>query len=79
VQKVKPGEVVPVEVEILPTSIIFKKGHWLVLEVASKDDPRIAPFTHTDPADRIQSGTNTVYTGGTYDSHLLLPVIPPRL
>jgi len=77
-QKAKPGEIVPVEIEIWPASIVFEKGHRLVLEVASKDDPRIAPFTHTDPADRIQSGTVSIHTGGSYDSHLLLPVIPPR-
>jgi hypothetical protein len=77
--KVKPGEVVPVDIEILPASMVFRKGYRLVLEVASKDDPRINPFTHTDPADRIQSGTNSIHTGGVYDSHLLLPVIPPRL
>ncbi len=77
-QKVKPGELVPVEAEILPASIVFQKGHRLILEVASKDDPRILPFTHTDPADRIQSGTNSIHTGGACDSHLLLPVIPPR-
>jgi predicted acyl esterase len=78
-QKVKPGEIVPVEVEILPASIVFQKGHRLILEVASKDDPKIFPFIHTDLADRIQSGTNSIYTGGTYGSHLFLPVIPPRL
>jgi len=78
-QKVKPQQVVPVEIEILPASIVFQKGHRLVLEVASRDDPRIEPFTHTDPSDRIQAGTNSIHTGGAYDSHLLLPVIPPRL
>ncbi|MFC1978040.1 CocE/NonD family hydrolase [Chloroflexota bacterium] len=77
-QKVKPGEVVTVEIEILPASMVFEKGHRLVLEVASKDDPRIDPFTHTDPADRIQAGTHSIHTGDAYDSHLLLPVIPPR-
>ncbi len=78
-QKVKPGEVVPVEIEILPASMVFPKGHKLVLEVASRDDPRIEPFTHTDSSDRIRSGTNSVHTGGAYDSYLLLPVIPTRL
>jgi len=77
-QKVTPGEIVPVEIEIWPTSIVFKKGQKLVLEVASKDDPKIFPFTHTDAADRIQSGTVTIYTGDDYDSHLLLPIIPNR-
>jgi putative CocE/NonD family hydrolase len=77
-QLVKPGEVVPVEIEIWPASVVVKKGHCLVLEVASKDDPRIFPFTHTDAKDRIQSGTNTIHTGGNHDAYLLLPVIPTR-
>jgi hypothetical protein len=78
-QKIKPGEVVPVEVEIWPSSTVFSKGHRLVLEVASHDDPRIVPFLHNDPEDRILAGENTIYTGGAYDSHLLAPVIPHRV
>jgi predicted acyl esterase len=77
-QLVKPGEVVPVEIEIWPASMILKRGHRLILEIASEDDPRIDPFTHTDPQDRIQSGTVSVHTGDDFDSFLLLPVIPPR-
>ena len=77
-QLVKPGEVVPVEIEIWPASMVLKREHRLVLEVASQDDPRIFPFTHTDPHDRIQSGTNAIHTGGDFDSYLLLPVIPSR-
>ena len=76
-QLVKPGEVIPVEIEIWPGSMVFRRGHRLVLEVASRDDPRIFPFTHTDTQDRIQSGMNSIHTGGDFDSHLLLPVIPP--
>jgi hypothetical protein len=49
-----------------------------VLEVASRDDPQIEPFLHNHPVDRIQTGTITILSGGEYDSHLLLPVIPPR-
>lgn len=77
-QKLEEGELVPVEIEVWPSSIVIERGHRLVLEVGSKDDPRMVPFTHTDPADRIQVGTNSIHTGGAYDSHLLLPVIPPR-
>ena len=77
-QKVKPGEIVPVEIEIWPASIVFHKGDRLILEMGSKDDPKIVPFTHTEPGDRIQTGINSIHTGGQYDSHLLLPVIPPR-
>ncbi|OGP50102.1 MAG: hypothetical protein A2Y79_07240 [Deltaproteobacteria bacterium RBG_13_43_22] len=77
-QKVKPGEVVPIEIEIWPASLVFPKGHRLVLEVGSKDDPKIVPFTHTDPKDRIQVGISSIHTGVEYDSFLLLPIIPPR-
>lgn len=61
-----------------PASVIFEKGHRLALELGSKDDPRFSPFTHTDALDRIQSGANSIHTGGSYDSHRMLPVIPPR-
>jgi len=75
IQKVEPGEVVHVEIEILPTSVVLERGHRLVLEVGAQDDPRHF-FTHTDPRDRVQAGTNTLHTGGPFNSHLLLPIIP---
>ena len=78
VQKLTPGEVVPVEVEIWPTSMVFEKGHRMVLEIASRDGKGLRPFLHTDENDRHLSGTNTVHTGGDNRSHILLPVIPER-
>ena len=77
-QKVTPGEIVPVEIEIWPTSIVCEAGERLVLEVAAHDEPRIAPFLHDDPRDRICAREVTLHTGGRFDSHLLLPVIPDR-
>jgi len=77
VQKIEPGRPVPVEIEILPTSAVFEPGHRLMLEIRASDDPRHL-FTHTDPRDRIQRGANTIHTGGEFDSHLLLPIIPNR-
>jgi predicted acyl esterase len=75
-QKLVPGEIAPVEVEIWPTSVVFAPGEQLVLEVASRDDPGLDPFLHNHPVDRVQSGSVTVHTGGEYDSHLFLPLIP---
>jgi len=77
IQKLVPGEMVPLEIEIWPTSIVLARGHRLVLEVGSRDDARTT-FQHSDPHDRMQSGTNTIHAGGTSDSHLLLPIIPRR-
>lgn len=78
-QKLAPGEIVPVEVEIMPTSAVFARAHRLVLQVGAEDDPRIAPFLHDDPRDRdpLRSGSVVLHAGGAYDSHLLLPIIPP--
>jgi len=78
-QKVKPGEVVPVEIEIWPASFVLRKGHRLVLQIAANDDQGMAFYGHTDPHDRVPAGTVTIHTGGTYDSYLLLPVISPGL
>ncbi|GAB5507844.1 MAG: CocE/NonD family hydrolase [Rhizobiaceae bacterium] len=73
-----PGDIVPLEIEIWPTSMVYEKGHRLVVEVGSRDYPGVKPFFHTDPTDRSPAGTNIIHTGGDYDSHILLPVIPAR-
>ena len=73
----RAGAVVPLAVEIWPTSIVVERGERLVLEVGAKDDPR-SFFQHDDPRDRARTGTNTIHTGGKFDSHLLLPIIPAR-
>jgi predicted acyl esterase len=78
IQTVAQDAIVPVEVEIWPTCVVLERGHRLELEIGSQDDPRLAPFTHTDPKDRVQTGRVHIHTGGRYDSHLLLPRIPAR-
>lgn len=87
-QPLATGEVYRVEVEIWPTSIVLPKGYRLALRVDARDFERenaegfrkgSGPFLHTDPADRTTerfAGTNILYTGGEYDSYLLLPLIP---
>ena len=74
-QKLQPEKIVPVEIEIWPTSIVFEPGERLVLEVGAKDDPQ-SFFQHDDPKDRARTGRNTIHTGGAFDSHLLLPIVP---
>ena len=74
-QKLQPGETVPLEIEVWPTSVVVERGERLVLEVGAKDDPQ-SFFQHDDPRDRARTGTNTIHTGGAFDSHLVLPVIP---
>jgi putative CocE/NonD family hydrolase len=72
----KPGEIVPVDVEIWPTSMVFKKGHRIRLDVQPRDGVGSAGYMHYH-AD-YNTGLNTVHAGGDKESYLLLPIIPPR-
>jgi uncharacterized protein len=68
------GEIVRVEVEIWPTSMVFRRGHRIRLDVQPRDGIGSAGYMHYH-AD-YNTGTNTIYAGGERESYLLLPVIP---
>jgi uncharacterized protein len=70
----KSGEIVKVEVEIWPTSMVFKKGHRVRLDVQPRDGIGSQGYLHYHADYNI--GTNTIYAGGEHESYLLLPVIP---
>jgi hypothetical protein len=72
----KPGEIVQVQVEIWPTSMVFRKGHRIRLDIAPRDGVGSQSYMHYH-AD-YNTGTNTIYAGGAYESYLLLPVIPAK-
>ena len=77
-QKVGPGEIVPCEIPILPTSTLFRKGETLKLEISGiyrGGESIEVPFGYTDT---VNKGTHSIYTGGKYDSYLLIPVLPQR-
>lgn len=69
-QKLTPGEVVPIEVEIWATSMVFRKGHRIRLDVQPHDgDHYFAAYKLKD---------NSIYTGPDYPSYVLLPIVPAR-
>jgi putative CocE/NonD family hydrolase len=70
----RPGEIVEVQVEIWPTSMVFKKDHRIRLDVQPRDGVGSQSYMHYH-AD-YNTGTNTIYAGGDKPSYLLLPVIP---
>jgi predicted acyl esterase len=53
--------------------MVFRKGHRLRLDIQPRDGVGSAPYTHYS-AD-YNTGENTIYTGGSMTSHLLLPVV----
>jgi len=73
--KLKAGDIVPVEVEIWATSILFEPGEKLRLTVLGSD-LHAHPWWEHDDAPTVNRGEHVLYTGGKYDSHLLVPVIP---
>ena len=83
IQKIKPGELYPVDVEIWPTSMVFPKGYRLVLTLMGRDFefPGVpGRMLHNHPVDRAPAefgGGNTITAGGDKESYLLMPVIPP--
>ncbi len=75
-EKLEPGEIVPVDIEIVPTSRIWHKGQSIRVQVAGRyiREGWFEPLSwETDNV-----GNHIIYTGGQYDSHLQIPVIPPK-
>ena len=81
IQKIEPDEIVELNVEIWPTSIVCPIGYRLVLTIAGRDFEYDVPgrMLHNDPLDRPEAefgGLNTIHTGAGHASYLLLPRIP---
>jgi putative CocE/NonD family hydrolase len=72
----KPNEIVAVEVEIWPTSMVFKKGHRIRLDIQPRDGIGSAPYTHYHADYNV--GDNSIHSGGDKESYLLVPIIPPK-
>ncbi len=69
---ISPGDVIPVEIEILPSSTLFRAGEALRLVVQGRDLFEHPMLAH---ARTINEGHHTIHTGGDYDSYLLVPVM----
>ena len=69
------GEIVPVEIEILPSSTRFMPGEVLEVVVQGRDHFAHPALAHEKT---VNKGTHVIHAGGPYDSHLLVPVIPAR-
>ncbi|ARJ08082.1 CocE/NonD family hydrolase [Staphylococcus lugdunensis] len=77
--KLAPQEIVAVEVEILPSSTLFKSGEQLQVVIKGSEvvkgtsTPVPGMKTRYEHQDTVNHGLNHIYTGGKYDSHLLIP------
>jgi predicted acyl esterase len=73
----EPGEAVECQVEIWPTSMVFRKGHRIQLDVQPRDGVGASAYRHYH-ADYNIGARNTIHAGGDKRSYLLLPIIPAK-
>lgn len=75
-EKLEPGQIVPVDIEIAPASRFWHKGQGIRVQVAGRyiRENWFEPLQWE--TDNI--GRHLIYTGGEHDSYLQIPVIPPR-
>lgn len=76
-----PGQRVPVELSLWPISMLVHAGERLVVEIAGHPVGPLANEAHTLPGGDLQlptrnRGRHRIHTGGKYDSHVMLPVVP---
>jgi len=69
---IAPGEVYRFEIEVWPTSNIFKAGHRIRLDISNGDSPA---FDFGGHHFGIKMGRDTVYHDKSRPSHIKLPVI----
>ena len=78
-EDLEPGVPTAVDVEVMPTSMVFEAGHRIRLTVRACDDDEPTRFRHNDPDDRDPgriAGQVTIHTGPSHPSHWLAPVVP---
>jgi len=72
VELLEPDEIVPLTVEIWPTSMVFQKGSQVKLKLSASDGATRSSGRQEPPAE------HTIYLGGNHASYLQLPVVPPK-
>lgn len=75
VEKLSPGEIVPIEIDLLPIGLVFYPGEQLRLIISSRNlsgtlMPGTAQYTGAN------AGQHVIHTGGEHASYLQLPILP---
>jgi uncharacterized protein len=79
--KLAPGEIVPLQIEIWPSGTRFEAGEGLRLIVQGSDInqyPKETAMVYFRHEASVNKGVHVIHAGGIYDSHLLVPVVVPR-
>lgn len=77
--KVKPGEVVEADIEILPSGTRFAAGESLRLQIGGRDARTYPkPLIYARHEDTVNRGQHRIWTGGDTKSWLQLPFRPVK-
>lgn len=69
----QPGEAVPLDIAIWPHGMVWHAGEHLQVVISGQQP---APLDPAASGDRTpQSGVHRIRTGGSFDSHLLVPMV----
>ena len=78
-EMLQAGKVYEVTIELYPTSLVFKRGHRIRLDVSSSNFPRFDVNPNTgEPLNANRSSRvaeNSIYLDPAHPSHILLPVV----
>ena len=81
-QLLTPGQPYAFTIETYPTSLVFKRGHRIRLDISSSNFPRFDVNPNTgEPLNenrRWKVAENSIYHDPQHPSHIVLPVIPAR-
>ena len=78
-ERMKPGEIVPVDVEMYPHSRFWHKGEKLQIVIAGRFI-KTEWFHDNDMNHKTDNGDgmHVIHTGGEHQSYLQIPVVPPK-
>lgn len=71
-EPIEPGKIYQYEIEVMPTSNLFRKGHRLRIDVSNGDSWVFDSAHHFG----LKMGKDRIYHDKEHPSHIVLPVIP---
>ena len=74
-QRLAPGQIVPIEIGLTPIGLRWRARQQLRVIIAGYNPAQLGFDWVVGPEVRNQ-GEHIVHTGGQYDSHLLVPIVP---
>lgn len=74
-----PNKPTEVKIDLLPTSLVFAKGHAIRVSISSSNYPRYERNANVGLlgafSGKLHKAKNTLYLGESYPSYILLPIV----